>query len=759
MRLTIGRRLALVLAVAILIMGSLVVSVLSRQATNAAERATGQLDAIAEPMAMFIENELVAAGRLLEVAAASAPDDATMIRQVEAANFIAAEVLESADQASGIGATSNVIDRSSAASTVGLTRELNGDVGVVIGTPVPGGEGKILLGAYNASHILESVEATATGSSTEALLAVRRSSGEAVIFTPSRHGDDQPVGFPDAATAELIDQVLDGESSFDSSDAMINGRRSAVAMRRIPQVEWVLLVTTDRDDIGVNTLPPWLLPAFALIAALSLVPIAAVRSRLRHVVLAAQELDRDRLLEPLSDTKDDEIGILSRTLQSLDDRLHTEAEKRSQAAMTLQHRASHDPLTGLANRGRLVEELTIALNNREPVAVLFCDIDGFKGINDSQGHEGGDLVLKFVAEQLASACGPTDLISRFGGDEFCVLSRSEPTAARQLAGKVERALDATCVVNGNQQRVGGSVGMAIAKVTDTPDSILKSADLAMYREKERRRGLRQAAHGIDGEIEISPEQIRLVYQPVVDITDGTIVGVEVLARYMHPVLGMLDPSSFLPPGTELGEFDKFDLEILTRSIAQLSDWLAHGIVDERFTLSFNLKPDHVSDSDSTRQIFDILRQHRVPSTMLQIEVTEHRLHAHADDLVNSLNLLRERGIKVAIDDFGIEGSNVDRLLQIPSDTVKIDRSFISDIDIDERAQARLRAILDLIAGEGRVAIAEGVERTRQAEILREFDVPFGQGYLWHAPISALALTPLLGRASRWTRRKPAPDQN
>ena len=526
-------------------------------------------------------------------------------------------------------------------------------------------------------------------------------------------------------------------------------------MRRIPQVEWVLLVTTDRDDIGAQTLPAWLLPSFALIGALSLVPIATVRSRLRRVVLGAQELDRDRLLEPLSDSKDDEIGILSRTLQSLDDRLHSEEEKRSQSAMTLQHRASHDPLTGLANRGRLVEELTIALNNREPVAVLFCDIDDFKGINDSQGHEGGDLVLKFVAEQLASACGPTDLISRFGGDEFCVLSRSGPTAARQLAGKVERALDATCVVNGNQQRVGGSVGLAIAKVTDTPDSILKSADLAMYREKERRRGLRRARRSGE-EAEISVEQIRLVYQPVVEIGDGTIVGVEVLARYMHPVLGMLDPSSFLPPGTERGEFDKFDLEILTRSIAQVSDWLAHGIVDERFTLSFNLKPDHVSDSDSTRQIFDILRQHRVPSTMLQIEVTEHRLHAHADDLMHSLNLLRERGIKVAIDDFGIEGSNVDRLLQIPSDTVKIDRSFISEIDVDERAEARLKAILDIVNGEGRVAIAEGVERTRQAEILREFEVPFGQGYLWHAPISALALTPLLGRASRWTRRKPPP---
>ena len=216
----------------------------------------------------------------------------------------------------------------------------------------------------------------------------------------------------------------------------------------------------------------------------------------------------------------------------------------------------------------------------------------------------------------------------------------------------------------------------------------------------------------------------------------------------------MDPSSFLPPGTERGEFDKFDLEILSRSIAQLSEWLSNGIIDERFTMSFNLLPDHVSDSDSHRIIFDTLRQYRVPPTMLQIEVTEHRLFAHEDDLLNSLNTLRGRGIKVAIDDFGVEGSNVDRLIQIPSDTVKIDRSFVSDIDVDPRAAARLKAILDIVAAEDRVAIAEGVERTDQADILRGLNVPFGQGFLWHAPLSALALTPLLGRASRWTRRKP-----
>ncbi len=754
-RLSVGRRLGLIVFVAIAAITVLVLIVLRSQSADSLDRTVASVDALAAPTAAFIESELASAGNMLEVAAANrAPGETLPLAALNAAGFIATEVVSPDSPNSTLGASANFLERAAASTTIGATRLLEGEVGVLIGTPIVGQPDSILVGAYNAAGVLVGVKAAESGESAEVLLAVRNSDGQAVIFSPSRHNDDEPVGQPDAATRELIDLVLDGEDDYRSSGELINGRESIVVMRRIPRAEWVLIATTDVADAGVDSTPAWLLPAIFVIGAIALVPIGLVRTRLKKVAIGAQELYRDRLLSPLEDDTDDEIGMLSRTLQSLDDRLHSEAEKRSRSAATLQHRASHDPLTGLANRGRLMEELTVALNNRNPVAVLFCDIDDFKSINDSQGHEGGDIVLKFVANQLASVCGPTELIARFGGDEFCVLSRTEPQAARALAGKVERSLDTNCVVNDNQLRIGGSVGLAIAKVTDTPDSILKSADLAMYREKERRRGLRNPGGVTD--IEILPEQIRLVYQPVVDLAEGNIVGVEVLARYMHPVLGMLDPSSFLPPGTERGMFDQFDFEILNRSIAQLSDWLSHGVVDERFTLSFNLSPDHVSDSDSTRQIFETLRQHRIPPTMVQLEVTEHKLLAHQDDLINSLTTLRERGLKVAIDDFGVEGSNVDRLVQIPCDTVKIDRSFVSEIDVDERAEARLKAILEIVTTEGRVPIAEGVERQRQAQILRELNVPFGQGYLWHAPISALALTPLLGRASRWTRRKPRP---
>ena len=756
LRLTVGRRLALVVAFAIIAITIVVMVVLRGQAAEARAQAENHVESVALPVSSFLASGLENAGDRL-ASFVSTLDDEQLAGEAPISDdsFLAVEVVL-AGEPSTLDATENMVDRARVNTVIGSTRSFGDAVAVLIATPLPPIEGEdavpVLVAAYDTERLVGPVTTISEETNIDVLLTVRNSEGNVVVFadTGEEAGDGNPVG---RQARSMIDEVLGGQDALTSNGIEVNGVSSVVAMRRIPGVEWVVVAATPTDGITGGSVPLWLIPAFAVIGAFSLIPIALMRRRLGLVVRGAQELYLGRLQEPLTDESEDEIGIMSRSLQSLDTRLQDEAELRSQSAATLQHRATHDPLTGLANRGLLVENLTEMLRNRRDVAVIFCDIDGFKGINDSQGHEAGDLVLKFVAEQLASAVRPADLIARFGGDEFCVLVRGEPQVARDIAAKVERALDATVVVNDNPLRIGGSVGLAAAKVTDSADSILKNADLAMYREKERRRGLREAARG-DSDVEVSTDQIRLVYQPVVNISDGSIIGVEVLARYMHPVLGLMDPSSFLPPGTERGEFDKFDLEILSRSIAQLSEWLSNGIIDERFTMSFNLLPDHVSDSDSHRIIFDTLRQHRVPPTMLQIEVTEHRLFAHEDDLLNSLNTLRGRGIKVAIDDFGVEGSNVDRLIQIPSDTVKIDRSFVSDIDVDPRAAARLKAILDIVAAEDRVAIAEGVERTDQADILRGLNVPFGQGFLWHAPLSALALTPLLGRASRWTRRKP-----
>ena len=759
---TVGRRLAVVVVFSIVAASAVVLFAISAQGDSARNIAVESVEALAGSIEVVIASDLDSASRRLELLASTVngntQPDSDAARE---AGFFAVEVV-SGNSGSLLDASDNVLERARTETVLGPTQTLDGTITVLIATPLepdPNStdtERAVLVGTYDASTLIERVASVGEISATNVMLAVRNNEGNIVLLNPAEVGStgeviDNPFG-------DLVDNVLSGRGEATNTVSDLRGVQSVVSVRRVVGAEWVAIAAVPAADVGASGPPPWLIPAFVAVALISFIPIILIRRRLQRVVTGAEDLFRDRLQTPLHDDNDDEIGILSRSLQSLDDRLQAEAELRSQSAATLQHRATHDPLTGLANRSRLVDELTDALGKRKPVALIFCDIDGFKGINDSQGHEAGDTVLKFVASQLASVVPSKHLIARFGGDEFCVLIKAEPEEARELAAKVDRALDATVAVSDTSLRIGGSVGIAIAKHTDTPDSILRNADLAMYREKERRRGLRQSASGQDANVELSPDQIRLVYQPVVNIEDGSIVGVEVLARYMHPVLGMLDPSTFLPPGTEQSEFDNFDLVIMSRSIAQLSEWLSRGVIGEEFTMSFNLAPDHVSDPESHRKIFDTLRQNRVPPTMLQIEVTEQRLHAHEDDLMNSLHILRSRGIKIAIDDFGIEGSNVDRLVQIPSDTVKIDKSFVSEIDVDPRAEARLKAILDIVAAEGRVAIAEGVERIPQADILRDLEVPLGQGYLWHAPLSSLALTPLLGRASRWTRRKPPPSR-
>ena len=293
MRLTVGRRLAIIVALAILTLITIVVLLLRSQAFAAKDRAQAQLKDTVAPVALLIEGELSAASTALEVAAATAVDDEQIVAVVEDAGFIAAEVLDGPDAPSVLEATTNLLDRSVAETSFGATSSINGTVGLIIGTPIAGsanenstagpGPGRLLVGAYDASKILDAVAVAQSGKSGELLLAARNAAGDVIIFTPSRHGGDEPVGQPDRVTSTLIDRVLNGEGELDRFDQTINGRRAAVYMQRVPGAEWVVLATIDVADTGVATIPFWLVPAFLGVAALMLVPIARLRTRLRRV--------------------------------------------------------------------------------------------------------------------------------------------------------------------------------------------------------------------------------------------------------------------------------------------------------------------------------------------------------------------------------------------------------------------------------------------------------------------------------------------
>jgi len=610
------------------------------------DRAATDLGALSASLTEGIENELERAGQRLEFAARSTGDLelTAAIERLTSTGFVAVELMDPDDLVADVEVTNNFLQRAAESTAIGATRVLDGRVGVVVGSPIQSGErrGEVLVGVYDAGDMLATVGAARVGDTGEALLSVRNAEDDLVIFSPSRHNSNSPVGRIDADTTESIEAAFESTEPLVLSSANINGRDSVSVLREIESPRWVLLTSIDRDEVRVDAVPWWLLPMVAVVGGLALIPVVLLRRRLREVVRAAQQLSRGRLTTEIVDPTEDEIGLLARTLQSLDDRLQSDTEQRGRSAAMLQHRATHDPLTGLANRARLVEELTIALNNRDSLAVLFCDIDDFKGINDSQGHEGGDIVLKFVANQLASVCGSSELISRFGGDEFCVLSRSEPHEARVLASSDRHARLAV------EERRPGHVpgeGTSAWSASGPATRGRRAADFA----------------GAD-----SPAG------PLHASGDGHARSVELSAA-----------------GHRAGHVRQVrpgDHDALARA--------AVGVVDRR------------GDRRAVHDVAEPLPRSRVG---FRFDSADLRHHPPAS------------------------GSGVDGA----------DRGDGAHVECARRRPAEF-------------AEPPAQERVEGGD---QLGVPFGQGYLWHAPISALALTPLLGRASRWSRKKPAPQKD
>ena len=371
-RLTVGRRLGLVVAVALAAVLVIVFVILRLIAADSVERTVDDLDALSTPIAQSIEIEIEAAARLLEFEADNFASESETLttRRIRNAGFATVDYAHASTGDSRIDVSTNFLQRAAVATSIGATQVFEGRVGVVIGTPLPdGGElGDVMIGVYDATPILSVVESARAGKSTEVLLAARNSDEAIAVFSASRHNDDQPIGRPDAETAAALGAVLESPVQQQFEDTTLNGRNVVAVLTPVEVTRWVVIATTDRADSGASTIPWWLLPLLlGVIGLLALLPILALRSRIGEVVTGAQQLARGRLTQELNDPTDDEIGFLSRTLQSLDDRLQVDSEQRGRSAAMLQHRASHDPLTGLANRTRLMEELTIALNNREAV--------------------------------------------------------------------------------------------------------------------------------------------------------------------------------------------------------------------------------------------------------------------------------------------------------------------------------------------------------------------------------------------------------
>ena len=445
------------------------------------------------------------------------------------------------------------------------------------------------------------------------------------------------------------------------------------------------------------------------------------------------------------------------------------ASKRAEAA--LNHLALHDPLTALPNRVLLLDRMGQALSRieRRPgsVAALFLDLDRFKVINDSLGHNLGDELLVTIARRLRSVVRPSDTVARLGGDEFVVLC--EDVADSQdviaLSDRIRAAVAAPCLLgdrDNDEVVMSASVGIVIANDSHIrPDHLLRDADTAMYAAKQRGRArhevfdeaFRAQAVGrlqIENDLRraIDRGQLRVHYQPIIDLQLGRITGAEALVRYEDPVRGLVGPDEFLDVAEESGLIVPLGAWVLREACRQARQWQG-AAGDHDVQISVNLAARQLTRTSLVEVLEETLAQHDLPLGTLALELTESALMEGALSNPAILQRLKDAGARLGIDDFGTGYSSLTYLRRFPVDFIKIDRSFVHGLGSDPGDTAIVKAVISLGKALGLLTVAEGVETVRQLEQLRGLDCDQAQGYHFGRPLPAPAITKLLAARPRW----------
>ena len=422
----------------------------------------------------------------------------------------------------------------------------------------------------------------------------------------------------------------------------------------------------------------------------------------------------------------------------------------------LRHQAFHDVLTGLANRALFHSRLAQLRGGRGhegPIAVLTIDVDDFKAVNDSHGHSAGDAVLVEIAKRLADGVRSGDTPARMGGDEFAVLlDGAGPAEARQLADRLLDALRRPITVGAAEVWITASIGVAIDQAGAlASDDLLRHADIATYEAKadgKNRARLFQPGmqSGVLHRLEIAADlrralerdELFLEYQPIVQLATGTIRGVEALARWRHPVHGLIGPADFIPVAEETGLIVAIGARVLAEACGQVSIWQAALGDDRRLALSVNVSSRELREADYVDSVMRVLSTTGFDPVQLVLEVTETSLIDDLSEARRRLEQLREAGVRVAVDDFGSGYSSLGYLRRLPLDAVKIDRTFVAGLSTSEQGRELALAVVRLVDTLDLPTIAEGIETAEELEYVRSLGVDFGQGYCFSKPLGAVA---------------------
>jgi diguanylate cyclase (GGDEF)-like protein/PAS domain S-box-containing protein len=411
-----------------------------------------------------------------------------------------------------------------------------------------------------------------------------------------------------------------------------------------------------------------------------------------------------------------------------------------------------DPLTGAANRVALEQRLLAAIRKSEALfgsgfSLMMIDLDGFKRINDALGIPVGDLVLKAVAARLQSCVKASDMVARISGDKFAIFlpgAANEETAAL-IGDRIVKALARSYDEHANPIRLGTSVGITLfpADGVDTP-SLLRNAELALDRAKigggnrytffDSAMAEAVASRGTlesDMQLALRRDEFRLFYQPIVDLVENRLAGVEALIRWHHPEKGLVPPDAFIPVAEETGFIVDIGLWGLETACRQLAAWQLEG---RNLYMSINISGRQIPDGLSPQALFDAISRHGVEPWRLVLEITEGVLMADVAKALQWMVAIREKGLRFYLDDFGTGYSSLSYLKRFPVSTVKVDKSFVRDMHNDASDRALVEAVVAMAKSLGMSVVAEGVETVEQLDLLRAMGCRYGQGYYFSKPV-------------------------
>lgn len=527
-------------------------------------------------------------------------------------------------------------------------------------------------------------------------------------------------------------------------------------------IDWLIGVVIPEKDfmeiIWVNSRLTLIISIIALFVAIGVGVFTArwITNPILQINQASKAIAAGELDQKVNLYYNNEIGDLANSFNLM-------AAKLKQVFQELEFKTLHDYLTGLSNRVQLMERLADSLeqSQRDPdltFALFFLDLDDFKVVNDSLGHLVGDELLKQVSHRIRTCVRPSDCVARFGGDEFVILAENidEFSNLDKIAQRILTQLSYPFNLEHHQLFVSASIGITVNTIGySKPEDILRDADIAMYYAKQKGKAgyeimtssLRVAAmrrFQLERELRdaLKKEEFCLFYQPIICLKTGELSGFEALIRWQHPLHGLINPGEFIPIAEETGLIKELDLWVLEAACQQMSQWQEQIPFNQIFSMSVNFSPIELMQQNIVKTVENIIQKYSFNWWNLKLEITENSL---MDSLiqVEILENLKKLNLKLSLDDFGTGYSSLSRLYRFPIDTLKIDRSFVTRIQLEKEGASIINAIVTLAHNLDMDVVAEGVETILEQDTLKDLGCEFGQGYLFAKPLPLEVATELI----------------